>query len=87
MMKKQGNIVSGGGACENPVRLSMHDGPMETVKYAWVNIWCMLDWIVGFCHKTAEIHFIVTKLHRYTFLAYSCSTRNVKMRPYYGWRG
>ena len=31
----------GRGACENPVRLSMYDGPMETVKYRCVNIWCM----------------------------------------------
>ena len=23
----------------------------------WVNIQCMLDWIIGFGHKTAEIHF------------------------------
>ena len=29
--------------CENPVRFSLNDGPMETVKYMWVNIWCMLD--------------------------------------------
>ena len=28
----------------------MYDGPMETVEYIWVNIWCMLDWIIGFCH-------------------------------------
>ena len=32
----------------------MDDGPMETVKYMWVNIWCMLEWIVGL----AEIHFL-----------------------------
>ena len=23
----------------------------------WMNIRCMLDWIIGFVHKTAEIHF------------------------------
>ena len=33
----------------------MCDGPMKTVKYIWVNI---LDaCLIGFCHKTAEIHF------------------------------
>ena len=32
----------------------MYDGPMETVKYRWVNIWCMLDWIA----RLAEIHFL-----------------------------
>ena len=25
-------------ACENPVRLSIEDGPMQTVKYIWINI-------------------------------------------------
>ena len=33
----------GAGVCENPVRFSSNDCPMETVKYVWVNIWCMLD--------------------------------------------
>ena len=33
----------GGGVCENPVRFSLNDCPMETVKYMRVNIWCMLD--------------------------------------------
>ena len=28
----------------------MYDGPMETVKYIWASIWCMPDWIIGFCH-------------------------------------
>ena len=39
-------------ACENPVRLSMYDGTMETVDYMWVSIWCMLhakldSWILS----------------------------------------
>ena len=43
-MEKFGEMhFEGGGACENPTRLSMYDGPMETVKYMCVNIWCMLD--------------------------------------------
>ena len=33
----------GVGVCENPVRLSLNDGAMETVRYMWVNIWYMLD--------------------------------------------
>ena len=41
---------------------SMYDDPMETVEYMWVNIWCMLDWTIGFCHKTAEIHFLDMQL-------------------------
>ena len=28
----------------------MHEGPVETVKYIWASIWCMPDWIIGFCH-------------------------------------
>ena len=31
---------------------------MESVEYMWVNIRWMLDWIAGFGHKTAEIHFL-----------------------------
>ena len=27
------------------------------IEYMWVNIRCMLDWILGFGQKTAEIHF------------------------------
>ena len=56
------NAVWGGGACENPVGLSKNDGPMENVEYIWMNIWCMLDWIVGFCHKIAEIRFLGIQL-------------------------
>ena len=47
-----GNAVREGGACENSVTLSMQDGPMETVKYMRVNIWCMPDWVAG----RAETH-------------------------------
>ena len=43
--------------------LFMYDGPKETVEYMWVNTWCMLDWVVGFCHKTAEIHFLGIQLN------------------------
>ena len=35
----------------------MDDGAMETVECMWVDLWCMLDWIIGLCHKTAEMHF------------------------------
>ena len=35
---------------------------METVEYIWMNIWRMLDWIVGFCHKSAKIHFLGIQL-------------------------
>ena len=52
-----GNAVWEGGPCENPLRLSMCDGPMETVEHMGLNIWCTLDWINVFCHKSAEIIF------------------------------
>ena len=45
------------GACENPFGLSMFDGPTETVKYIWVNILCMLDWILSQnCRNTLASH-------------------------------
>ena len=52
-----GKTVRGRGVCEIPVRLPMNDGAMETVECMWVDIWCMMDWIIGLCHKTAEMHF------------------------------
>ena len=50
--------AGGGGVCEIHMKLPMNDDAMGTaVKYMWVDIWCMLDWIIGLCHKTAEMHF------------------------------
>ena len=41
----------------NSVGLSMCDGPIETVKYIWVNIWCMLDWIFSqYCKNPLPLH-------------------------------
>ena len=54
MVKYGKTLFEGGGACENPERHSMYDGPMEAAKYMCVDIWCMLDQIVGL----AEIHFL-----------------------------
>ena len=51
--------TSGMGVCEIPVSLPMSHAAMETVECMWVDIWCMLDQIVGLCHKTAEMHFPV----------------------------
>ena len=34
----------------------MNDGAMGTVEYIGVDIWCMLDGIIGLCHKIAEMH-------------------------------
>ena len=38
---------SEGEVCEIPVRPPMNDGAMETVEYVWVDIWCMMNWIIG----------------------------------------
>ena len=46
----QGNVVRRGWVCENLIKLSMYDGPIETIEYIWVNISYILDWIIGFCH-------------------------------------
>ena len=36
----------------------MNNDAMETVvEYMWVDIWGILDWIIGLCHRTAEMHF------------------------------
>ena len=35
----------------------MNNGAMETVECIWVDIWCVLDWIIGLCNKTAEMHY------------------------------
>ena len=52
-----GKTVIGRGLCEIPVRLPMSDGAMETMEYMSLDIWCMLDWVIGLGHKTAERHF------------------------------
>ena len=41
--KMRGKTVRGRGY----VKLPMNDGAMETVECMWVDIWCMLDWIIG----------------------------------------
>ena len=61
-MKCRENLFEGKGAFENLVGFFMYDGPMETVEHMRVNIWCMRDWTVRFCHKTAEIHFLSIQL-------------------------
>ena len=40
----------------NSVGLSMCDGPIKTVKYIWVNILCMLHWILSQnCRNTLSL--------------------------------
>ena len=49
-----------GGAAEVDLCKScgvcMCDGTAETVKYLWVNTWCMLDWNLPY--KAVEIHYL-----------------------------
>ena len=35
----------------------MNDDAMETVECMQLDIWYVLDWIIGLCYKTAEIYF------------------------------
>ena len=47
----------------NSVNLSMRYCPIETVKYIWVNIWCILDWILSQnCRNTLPLHATVEQL-------------------------
>ena len=34
------------GVCEILVRLPMNDCGMKTVECMWVDIWCMMDWVI-----------------------------------------
>ena len=66
-MVKWGKALLEGGGGVGDVKI-LWDSPWMMVlwklEYMQANIWCMLDWIIGFCHKPAEIH----------FLGVSCST-------------
>ena len=68
---------------ENPMRFSLNDGPMETVEYMWINIWYMLDWIIGFCHKTAEIHFFGISCSTFSLFTFHLknSTLSAHVKP------
>ena len=51
-----GRTIIESGICEIHVRLSMNNDTMETaVGYMWVDIWCMLDWIIGLFQKRADV--------------------------------
>ena len=49
-MVKCGERPLEGEVCEIPVRLPMNVCAMETVECIWVDIWCMLGWVIGLCH-------------------------------------
>ena len=49
--------VQGGGYAKFNVRPPINNDAMETVvEYMWVDIWCVLYWIIELCHKTTEMH-------------------------------
>ena len=48
-------LDGGEGVCEIS-GLPINNGTMEAVEYMCVDMWCLLDWIIGLCRKTAEIH-------------------------------
>ena len=35
----------------------MNNATMAAAEYMCLDLWCMLNCIIGLCHKTAEIHF------------------------------
>ena len=59
-MERWKNVVSfKEWACEIPVGFPMCPS-IETVKYIWVNIWCMLDWILSQnCKNTLSLHVLI----------------------------
>ena len=73
----------GKGVCQNPVRFSLNDCPMETVEYMWVNIWCMLDWTIGFCHKISEVHFLGISCSSFSLFTFHLenSTLSAHVKP------
>ena len=53
-----GKTVIRRGICEIHMRSPMNNDALETaVEYMWVDIRCMLDWLIGLCHRSAEMHF------------------------------
>ena len=56
-MVKCGERPLEGVVCEIPMRPPINDGAMESMECTWVDIWYMLDWIIGLCRKMAEMHF------------------------------
>ena len=50
--------LQGGGYAKFNVMPPMNNDSMETaLEYMWVDIWCVLDWFIGLCQKTAVMHF------------------------------
>ena len=56
---KCGETLFPRGSCENSMQPFTCDGPIETDKYIW---WISGGCLIGFCHKTAEIHFLCIQL-------------------------
>ena len=70
--------------CEKrPVRPPTNDGVVETVECLWVDVWCMLDWVVGLCHKTAEMHFPGMGCSTSETLLWLTEMECVKIRTHY----
>ena len=61
----------------------MSDGAMETVECLWVDIWCMLDLVVGLCHKTAEMHFPGMGCSTSEMMLWLTEMECVKIRTHY----
>ena len=66
----------------NSAGLSMCDCPIETVKYIWVNIWCMLDWISSQnCRNALPLHTVVEQLRVQKLKTLFCPTNCLQPTP------
>ena len=66
----------------NSVWLSICDRPIETVKCIWVNIWCMLDWILfQNCRNTLPLNTAVEQLGVQKRKTLLCPTKCLQPAP------
>ena len=82
MLKNGVTIASKEEFCYNCVGFSMSDCPIETVKYIWVNIWCMLGWILSQnCRNTLPLHTEVEELEVQKLKTLLCPTNCFQPTP------
>ena len=64
------------------VDLSTCDCRIETVKYIWVNIWCMLDWILSWYYRNIlPLDTAIEQLGVQKFKTLLCQTNCLQPTP------
>ena len=64
------------------VGLSICDCPVETIKYIWVNIWWILDWVLPQnCRNTLPLHTTVKQLGLQKLKTLLCPTNCLQPTP------